>query len=331
MSNYLGLLQLGLLAILCFAILSALVSAAVYPIVRKRLSETPPVLRSNILLIWLIAPTLIGLALTTLTFIPSLLSIVGFSPDHCSVHDGHLHLCLFHPPLPVDSSILQLLLTALAGIAAAFIAIHLSKILHAYKFQRTLMMASRPHTIHDINVVDWDMPLALSTGIHHMRVFISSQLIQSLSPKQLQVVIAHEQNHLSRRDPIRHLIAHIFSFTHIPWLRKNMLIDFDLATEQTCDEAAAEKVGDRLYVADTILAVERIFTVRSFPYMAKSISGSNITARVESLLARHSAHASLPKGYVVFLAASLLLVMVASIHDFHHFTESILQLITGQV
>lgn len=331
MSNYLGLIQFGLLAILCFAILSTLFSAAVYPIVRKGLSEMSPVLRSNILLIWLIAPTLIGVALTTLTFMPSLLSIVGFAPDHCNVHDGHLHLCLFHPPLPIDSSILQFFLAALVGITVVFIGMHLSKILHAYKFQRSLMMASRPHKTHDISVVDWDMPLALSAGIRRMRVFISSQLIQSLSPKQLEVVIAHEQSHLSRRDPVRHLIAHTLSFTHIPWLRKNMLMDFDLATEQTCDEVAAEKVGDRLYVADTILAVERLFTVRNFPYMAKSISGSNITARVESLLSPSSVHVSVSKGYMTIIAAGFLFAMVAIMNDFHHFTESILQLITGQM
>jgi len=331
MNNYLGLIQFGLLAILCFSILSALFSAAVYPIVRKRLSEMPPVLRSNVLLVWLGAPTLIGVALTALTFMPSLLSIVGFAPDHCNVHDGHLHLCLFHPPLPVDNTVIQLFLAALVGVAVIFIGMHLSKILHAYKFQRILMMASRPHTIHDINVVDWDMPLALSTGIRRIRVFISSQLIQSLSPKQLEVVIAHEQSHLSRRDPVRHLIAHTFSFTHFPWLRKNMLMDFDLATEQACDEVAAEKVGNRLYVADTILAVERLFTVRSFPYMAKSISGSNITARVESLLSPSPIHVSASKGYMTMIAASLLFTMIAMMNDFHHFTESILQRITGQM
>lgn len=331
MSNYLGLIQFGLLASLGFAILSALFSVVLYPLVQKRLIELPPPLRSNILLVWLIAPTLIGLALTILTFMPSLFSIAGFAPDHCSVHDGHLHLCLFHPPLPVDSTALQFLLAALVVTAVVYIGMHLSRVLHAYKFQRTLMMASRPYRTDDIRVVDWDMPLALSAGVRRMRVFLSSQLIQSLSSEQLEVVIAHEQGHLSRRDPVRHLVAHTFSFAHIPWLRKKMLMAFDLATEQTCDEVAAEKMGNRLFVADTILTVERLFTMRSYPYLAQSISGSNIAARVESLLSPPANHLSLSKAHMVIIAMGILLILAVTINDFHHFTESILQLITGQM
>ena len=331
MNNYFGVIQLGLLASLGFAILASLVSAIVYPLVRQRMANLSPKLRSTTLLAWLIAPALIGAVLSLLSFMPSIISLFGFVPDHCSVHDGHLHLCLIHPPLPVENSTLQLLLAALVGISIFFIGTPVFDLLRAHKFQRTLMMASRPHETDPVRIVDWDMPLALSVGFRRMRVFISSQLMQTLSPQQLDVVIAHEQAHVSRRDPLRHFIAHAFSFPHIPWLRKDLLKDFDLATEQACDEVAAAQTGGRLHVADTILAVERLFIMQRVPSMVMSISGSNISARVESLVAQPPISEPISRGYINLFGIGVLVAVVAVIDDLHHFTESILQLMTGHM
>ncbi|MDX8395792.1 MAG: hypothetical protein R8K22_05185, partial [Mariprofundaceae bacterium] len=86
--NYFGLIQFGLLASVGFAVLAALITTMTYPFVRHRLSQMPPELRSNMLLIWLVAPVVIGVSLTALTFMPSFLSLFGFTPDHCTVHDG---------------------------------------------------------------------------------------------------------------------------------------------------------------------------------------------------------------------------------------------------
>lgn len=108
-----------------------------------------------------------------------------------------------------------------------------------------------------------------------------------------------------------------------------MLTDFDLATEQACDEAAVEKAGNRLNVADTILIVERLFSVNRPPFMAMSISGSNISSRVEALLVPSPTHKLLPKAHVVFALFSLLFFTLAMMGNLHHFTESALQLVAG--
>ncbi|MDX8388328.1 MAG: M56 family metallopeptidase [Ghiorsea sp.] len=327
--NYLGLIQLGLLASVGFAFLTALISTIAYPLARQRLSAMSPALRSNVLLTWLIAPALIGVVLTTFTFLPSLLSLLGFSSDHCTIHDGHLHLCLFHPPLPMDNITIQVCLVVLLGIVPISIGKHIFKLLQTYKVQRSLMIASKPYVVQGVYVVDWDMPLALSIGIRHMKIFISSQLIQALSPKQLEIVLAHEQAHLNRKDSLRHFIAHTVSFFHFPWLRSNMLMDFDLATEQACDEAAVKKAGNRLNVADTILIVERLFSANRPPFMAMSISGSNIPSRVEALLVPPPTHKSLSKTHVVLALFGLLFFTLAMMGNLHHFTESVLQIVAG--
>jgi len=146
------------------------------------------------------------------------------------------------------------------------------------------MMLSRECDARDIRIVEWDEPLAISAGLYHMRVFVSEHVMRVLSPQQLDVVLAHEHKHAQRKDGLRHLLAYFLSFAHIPWLRKRLLEGMDLACEQSCDEAAANTTGDRLHVADTIVFIERMFIQKQPAFMALSISGSNITQRVESLL-----------------------------------------------
>ena len=327
MSNYFGVLQLGLLASLSFAVLVAIVSAVIYPLVRQRMTELTPRLRSNILLAWLVAPALIGGLLSILSFMPSLFSMFGGVPDHCSVHDGHLHLCLIHPPLPADSMYSSLLMMLLEGVVLVFFAIYTICFLRACKLQRALMITSRQHAELDVRIVEWDGPLAISAGIWRIRVFISEKLMQTLTPRQLDVVLAHELAHMKRKDPLRHLLGHTFSLTHIPWLRKRLLADMDHACEQACDEFAASKTGDRLHVAATIVFVERLFNKQQLPFTAMSITGSNISQRVESLLLDPAEYRPGYRAYLLIVAV-VLIVLFSSVEELHHQTESILGFVT---
>jgi Zn-dependent protease with chaperone function len=324
MSNYLGLFQFGLLASFGFAVLTALASLAVYPLVRQRLFALPPARRSNILLTWLLAPAFVGLLFTLLSFMPSLFSIFGIVADHCDVHDTHLHLCLIHPPLPADSMISWLLVTILAAMAVILAGTYTLGLVRARRFYKALMMASHQHDGDDIRVVDWNIPLAISAGVYRMRVFISAQLMQILTSQQLEVVLAHEQAHSHRKDALRHLVGQALSFAHIPWLRRRLLADMDLACEQACDEAAASRTCDRLHVADTIVSIERLFGKQELPVTVLSISGSNISQRVESLLLEPAVYVPTNRAYIVLIGITLLIASFAFVDELHHQTESIL-------
>lgn len=328
MTQYLGLFQFGLLASFGFATLAALASLAIYPLVRPVLTNLAPARRSNILLAWLLTPACIGLLFTLLTFIPSLLSIFGIAPDHCSVHDGHLHLCLIHPPLPADGMLSSILIILLGAVALFFAGIYTLSLVRAYRLHRTLMMASRQCNERDIRIVEGDGPLAISAGIYHMRVFVSEHLMRVLTSQQLHVVLAHERMHAQRKDALRHLLGHALSYAHIPWLRKHLLADMDLACEQACDEAAANSTGDRLHVADTIVSIERMFIQKQPAFMTLSISGSNITQRVESLLHKPAAELSFWQSYLTLASLVLLIATFASTEELHHQTESILGFLT---
>ena len=192
------------------------------------------------------------------------------------------------------------------------------------------MMLSRECDARDIRIVEWDEPLAISAGLYHMRVFVSEHVMRVLSPQQLDVVLAHERKHAQRKDALRHLLAHLLSFAHIPWLRKRLLEDMDLACEQSCDEAAVRSTGDRLHVADTIVFIERMFIQKQPAFMGLSISGSNITQRVESLLhTPTSENASwLPYVTLAGIVFVLLIAAFSSVGELHHHTESILGFLT---
>ncbi len=324
MSSYLGLMQFGLFASCGFACFTALISRAVYPWARKQLLQSTPERRSNILLIWLLAPAFIGLLFTLLSLMPSLLSLMGIDQDHCGVHDGHLHLCLIHPPLPVDNMISWVFITVLAVVAIIFAGTVMLGLVRGHKLYNALMMASRNHDGHGLRIVEWDGPLAVSAGLYRMSVFISKQLIQSLTSRQLDVVLAHEQKHAQRKDALRQLLAHTLSFAHLPGLRSSLLADMDLACEQACDEAAARIIGDRLYVAETIVSIERMFIRKPLPFTALSISGSNITERVESLVQKPAVDSCSWRVRLILGGMLLLLAAFASAGELHHHTESIL-------
>ena len=94
----LHLIQSGLLAILFFAGLAALLSVPLYPRVRNALTRLPCQIRSNILTLWLLSPAFMGLLLAFFGLMPSWMDSHEIATEHCSTHtNGIAHLCWFDP------------------------------------------------------------------------------------------------------------------------------------------------------------------------------------------------------------------------------------------
>lgn len=326
MSNYLGLFQFAVIASMGFAVLVAVTSALIYPLVQSYILALAPARRAHILLFWLVAPAFVGLLFTFLSSIPSFLSFMGIVQDDCTVHDTHFHLCLIHPPLPLDSMVSWVLMAFFGIVVATFFILCTLALTRAYKFHKLLMLTSQPHAQYKIRVVESNKPLAIAVGFHHMQVFISDYLLKTLSAQQLSVVLAHEHAHLKRKDGLYHMLGHLFSFAHLPWLRRRLCEDMSLASEQACDEAAAMTTGDRLYVAKTIVFLERLFSKKVVPGHGLSITGSNIQERVESLLREPVVYSVSYRMYALAVMA-LLFISLTAVSELHHQTEHILGLI----
>lgn len=96
---------------------------------------------------------------------------------------------------------------------------------------------------------------AFTTGLWRPMVYVAAQLSESLDASQLRAVLAHEQAHVVRRDPLRLSLMRFLACTlfYIPALRS--LAD-DLADEAEIDADDAAAAGnDSLALASAILSL----------------------------------------------------------------------------
>lgn len=331
MNAYAGLISTALFAVLVFALPVTMLVALAYRRLHSRIAKFAPSARSLIYLGLAALPFTGALAGLLASFIPSLLSWAGVLADHCHLHPDHIHLCLRHPPQLVHTFLAAMFVAAVLLVCAALLA---SWLLHWHNTRRLvsqLLAMSRHDQLRGLHIVDTDAPLAFAAGLHAPRLFLSRLLVSQLPGDQLAVVIAHERAHAARHDALRQTIASALSRLHLPPIRNALLADLSLAAEQACDEAACCAVGDRLLVAETIVAVEKLFT-RQSPRQATNLcaishfNDSNVGQRVRALL--DAPCLERPSARAFWAAGTVALVMLAVLAEpLHHATESLVGLI----
>jgi len=177
-----------------------------------------------------------------------------------------------------------------------------------------------------LRIVDSSVPLAAATAVGR-DVLVSSSLVAALSPRLLDAVVAHERAHVRRRDPWRQVVALVLSAGHLPGVRRTLLEDLELACEQASDEEAARFVGDRLHVAQALLAVARLMGPGATPAGALAFGASSIEERVEALLAEPAHEGRLATEIAWLALASAAALVFAS--PGHHLVEHLIELLAG--
>ncbi len=326
MTQTVEFLKLAALAVSLFGILGSGVCAIAYPLLRNRLLALDPATRAHILVAWSMAPCLIALALTGLCLLPLVLHFLGWSPTHCL----DSHLCLSHPHQFLNDIMawVAFALVGLLGLSATVTQLY--RLLDARRVLKALALASRYDAHRGVQVVESDWPLALTAGLWRPRVFVSSRLTASLPADMLEVVIAHERAHTRQRDSLKQLVAGVFSLMHLPQVRRCLLAELTLACEQACDEEAAQRVGDRLRVAQTLLAVERLFNLAPSSQILAitAFASSNVIRRVEALLADPVARPYPTRRGYRWVAVGLIAAILAA-EPLHRLTETLLGLLTA--
>lgn len=310
-----------------FAGVTALLCVFLYPVVRRRLRSLPPAMRANHVLAWTLAPASVGLLLTSFIFLPTVLSLLGITSDHCQADGaGFAYHCLLHPFTSMERGLPWFLLFPLSGLGLFFLGQMMWELWRVRRLVRSLTLASAPDVSRDIWVVKSEWPLAFASGISQARIFVSEKLVRDLTPPQLAVVLAHERAHLCRHDPARYFFARAMACLHVSWLRRKLLEDLSLAAEQACDEEAAKQVGDRLLVADTIVQVERWCHQqrRSTPVPLPSFVGSQVVARVESLLASPQEPGWMYRMMIGISMGLVLITLLFAADPLHQLTEAVL-------
>jgi bla regulator protein BlaR1 len=124
-------------------------------------------------------------------------------------------------------------------------------------------------------------------------VLLPSALLGRLSPEQLGAVLAHESEHIERRDNLtahlHHLVQALFWFHPLVWWIGRQMLE---ERENACDEAVLDRGHDAHQYAEGILAVCRhCHELASAGHASSAIAG-DLTRRIRSII-RHVPPASL--------------------------------------
>jgi hypothetical protein len=253
--------------------------------------------------------------------LPGLLALVG-AGDHCAGHAEHLHLCLAHPIRSLSPSLA-------AGAALIALLAALAGLVRAWPTLRAVAAWRRLASLRSAGVADTGFeragsarPFSVVVGLWRPSIWISDPLWRGLGAPARAVVLAHERAHARRRDPLRRFVLALLTLPLGAETRAALLRSWTLAVEQVCDEAAAREVGDRLSVAEAIVAVERL--VGDLPAPAASFGGGDAERRVHSLLAPVAPEEApgFPLRWVGWIGG--LALVLAATRALHHVTEHLL-------
>ena len=162
----------------------------------------------------------------------------------------------------------------------------------SYQTQRAIAkLTSYPQITLDTTtarIIELDLPYSAQIGFWQPQLVVSRGLLDSLTPDQLQAVLAHEQAHLDYRDT--------FWFFWLGWIRswgwwlpntEALWEELLLLRELRADSQAAEKI-DFLVLAESLLAVVKA-PLESSPAWSANFNhygtGDRLQQRIDFLLA----------------------------------------------
>jgi hypothetical protein len=257
------------------------------------------------------------------------LALIWPEYDHCLVHpDLHVHICFVHPPHHLGNWVSCVLLLAALAWVATKVARAGAELKQGRRWLSGLLRHAHYRPDLDAQVLPVAAPLCLLVGFFRSVVVVSNGLVDQVDEEDLRVILSHERAHAARRDVLFRWIARFTTLFMLPGARATLLDTIELTSEQSCDDAAARTVGDRLRVAETILKVERLCSQVRLPSMrlAVSFGGHRISERVTALIEPQRR-----VGNLSFLMSGLALSccsMLAASPYVHHCTESLLAALT---
>jgi BlaR1 peptidase M56 len=147
------------------------------------------------------------------------------------------------------------------------------------RFSRAIA-ARGPRAFGAVMLVDEAQPQAFCAGFLRPRIFLSTGALRRLGRDELQAVLAHEEHHRARRDPLRIALARVFShaFFFLPVLRR-LSERYCAMAELAADDAAVRtSAGGGATLASALLS----FSASDHPHGAVGIAPE----RVDHLLGR---------------------------------------------
>jgi len=235
--------------------------ACAYPLFRRIIVRCGPAVRSLAALLYGLMGPASAVVVMLLLFQPQYADLIV--PGHCHQEDCDSHAPLFR----TGSAGTFGLVTSAALLSAASLLVIGYGVRLAQRRIQALSAFARRHTGRDYLIVETGDALAWCCGLWRPRIFLSRGLIERLTPRELDVVLAHERAHRDRLDNLR---AALLAWSTLLWpfglrqlIRNHGLDD----AEHACDQSALEKTADRQALASAIATlrprVVRVTAVRS--------------------------------------------------------------------
>jgi Zn-dependent protease with chaperone function len=209
-------------------------------------------------------------------------------------------------------------LVARALIAGSRIAVDLCR-------SRQLTRAFRelaPATSRGYYLLPTEEPQAFVLGLIHPRVYLSQGLFDAVTDDELTVVLAHEQAHVERHEPLRRALASLGLLFHLPGIARTLERELTRTQEITADATAARRVGDPMRVAE---ALARLGRLRSARRAAVEFSSGHLEIRVRELLDPRPRIAGPSRSTLGVILAVLCLVSLLAAHPLHALVQMLLR------
>lgn len=276
---------------------------------------------SRLILLRLFAawPLVGGFAVGLMISLPSLSHASKLPLDHCHNVGGCLGQPLSHMVTGGEIAIISALLGLLAWAA----------IRGFFQWRRACRLAVQiDSTSHEIlapgvRLIESAHPFAFSLGVSKEIAVMSTALVRALSPKQLDIVCAHEQMHLRHHDNWYKWILHMLCVVHFPHVKKVLLGEHAVAMELRADQNVAHQIQDPVAVAETIVAVQRLMKPFDTSEPLCQFMGSVLERRVNNLIALTSAR-RLPKYSVALFVLTAIVIFVSASTPLHDAIESLI-------
>ncbi len=132
-------------------------------------------------------------------------------------------------------------------------------------------------------LVEVDRPVALTVGVFRPRIYLSGWYLDSLTPAELEGVLAHELAHVARRDNLFALLGTVFlgATAYLPasWQAVEALL---AERELAADALAVAVTGKPIALARGLIKANASTPLHFGP--VASGHGSSVQARLENLL-----------------------------------------------
>jgi Zn-dependent protease with chaperone function len=326
--SVIGVLQLVLLAAFGFALASGIIATFATPLAIRMTDRAAPESRHRWLVLVALSPVLLPAAGVLATLTPSLLGLVWPDFDHCLGHGGHAHLCFVHLPPHLGNVVSWAVLLCSVALVGARVVRGMVGLRRGARWTSNLLSQAVKDLALRARVLPIDAPLCLSVGVLRPTTVVSRGFLAAVNAGDLGAVLAHERAHARRKDTLVRLLARAATVFMLPGVRARLLAAIELSAERSCDEAAAQSIGDRVAMAEVILKIERLVgaTPPSLRAVTASFGGTAVPARVAALLepARPDAKDAALRVCVIAVVVALFAVS----EPLHHVTETILGTLT---